>query len=95
MGLIKALTTSVSTALGDQFKEFVNIPSVDGDTLIIRGKVEHGPANTNPSEGVISNGSKIVVPQGWAMMLVDNGKVEFSSEPGEYIYDNSLWYYNF
>ncbi|MBQ4030207.1 MAG: SPFH domain-containing protein [Bacilli bacterium] len=89
MGLIKALTTSVSTALGDQFKEFVNIPSVDGDTLIIRGKVEHGPANTNPSEGVISNGSKIVVPQGWAMMLVDNGKVEFSSEPGEYIYDNS------
>ena len=89
MGLIKALTTSVSTALGDQFKEFVNIPPVDGETLIIRGKVEHGPANTNPSEGVISNGSKIVVPHGWAMMLVDNGKVEFSSEAGEYIYDNS------
>jgi membrane protease subunit (stomatin/prohibitin family) len=88
MGLIKALTNAASTALGDQFKEFVNLPQVGSDVLIVRGVVQHGEGNTNPSEGVISNGSKIVIPQGWAMMLVDNGKVEFSSEPGEYTYDN-------
>ncbi len=90
MGLIKALTSSTSSALGDQFKEFVTCPSVDKNVLIVRGTVSHGEGNKNPSEGVITNGSRITVPQGWAMMLVDNGKVvEFSSEPGEYTYDNS------
>ena len=89
MGLIKALVESASTALGDQFKEFVTLPEVGTDVLIARGIVQHGKGNTNASEGVISNGSRIVIPQGWAMMLVDNGKVEFSSEPGEYTYDTS------
>ena len=89
MGLIKALTNAASTALGDQFKEFVTLPEVGTDVLIARGIVQHGKGNTNASEGVISNGSRIVIPQGWAMMLVDNGKVEFSSEPGEYTYDTS------
>ena len=91
MGLIKALTTAASSALGDQFKEFVTCPEVDNkNVLIVRGAVEHGKGNKNPSKGVISNGSKIAIPQGWAMMLVDNGKVvEFSAEPGEYIYDTS------
>ncbi len=90
MGLIKALTSSTSSALGDQFKEYVTCPSVDKNVMIVKGTVNHGEGNKNPSEGVISNGSKIVVPQGWAMMLIDNGKViEFSAEPGEYTYDNS------
>lgn len=89
MGLIKALTNAVSTAVGDQFKEYVTCPQVGNDILIVKGVVQHGEGNNNPSENVISNGSKIVIPQGWAMMLVDNGKVEFSSEAGEYIYDNS------
>ena len=89
MGLITALISSTSSALGDQFKEFVNLPQVGTDVLIVRGSVKHGEGNKNFSENVISNGSKIVIPQGWAMMLVDNGKVEFSSEPGEYTYDNS------
>lgn len=90
MGLIKALTDSVSNVVGDQFKEYVTCPIRDNNTLMTRGIVQHGDANSNPTAGVISNGSKITVPQGWAMMLVDNGKVvEFSSEPGEYIYDNS------
>lgn len=89
MGLIKALTSSTGSAFGDQFKEFVECPAVDKNVLITRGVVKHGDGNKNPSEGVISNGSKITVPQGWAMMLVDNGKVvEFSSEPGEFVYDN-------
>ena len=90
MGLINALTNSVSKVVGDQFKEFVTCPIKDKNVLITRGIVQHGSGNTNPTAGVISNGSKITVPQGWAMMLVDNGKVvEFSAEPGEYIYDNS------
>ena len=89
MGLIKALTNSAGSVVGDQFKEFVTCPTVDNNVLMVRGVVSHGEGNSNPTEGVITNGSKITIPQGWAMMLVDNGKVvEFTSEPGEFIYDS-------
>ena len=89
MGLIKALTNSAGSVVGDQFKEFVTCPTVDNSVLMVRGVVSHGEGNSNPTEGVITNGSKIAVPQGWAMMLVDNGAVkEFTSEPGEFIYDS-------
>ena len=89
MGLIKALTNSAGSVVGDQFKEFVTCPTVDNNVLMVRGVVSHGEGNSNPTEGVITNGSKIAVPQGWAMMLVDNGAIkEFTSEPGEFIYDS-------
>jgi len=90
MGLIKAFTSATSQTFGDQFKEFVNCPKIEPNVLVQRGIVEHGLGNKNPSEGVISNGSTIVVPQGMAMMIIDNGEVkEFSSEPGTYTWDSS------
>ena len=90
MGLIKATTSSVSSALGDQFKEFVTCPTTEKTVLIQRGEVNHGKGNRNPSGGVITKGSAIVVPQGWAMMVIDNGEItEFSSEPGTFTYDSS------
>ena len=42
MGLIKALTSSVSSALGDQFKEFVECPQIENNVIIQRGIVKHG-----------------------------------------------------
>ena len=90
MGLIKAATTSVASALGDQFKEFITCPEAEKSVLIQRGEVNHGKGNRNPSKGVITKGSAIVVPQGWAMMVIDNGAItEFSSEPGTFTYDSS------
>ncbi len=90
MGLIKALTNSTSSTFGDQFKEYITCPTVENNVLMVRGNVQHGAGNGNPTAGVITNGSKIAVPQGWAMMIVDNGKIiEFTSEPGEFIYDSS------
>ena len=90
MGLIKAALSSVSSGFGDQFKEFVECPQIDNDVIIQRGIVRHGKGNKNFSAGVISNGSTIAVPQGMAMMIIDNGKiVEFTAEPGTYTWDNS------
>lgn len=89
MGLIKAFTEGLSSSFGDQFKEFVVCPNIEKNVLIQRGEVRHGDGNKNPTEGVISNGSKIVVPQGMAMMLIENGAIkEFSAEPGEYTWDS-------
>ena len=90
MGLIAAAVASASKALGDQFKEYVTCPSMDKDVLIQRGEIHHGSGNFNPSKGVISNGSAIVVPQGMAMMIIDNGEIkEFTSEAGTYTWDSS------
>ena len=75
MGLIKALTSATSSALGDQFKEFISCPTVANDVLIQRGIVQHGEGNKNFTDGVISNGSTIAVPQGMAMMIIDNGEI--------------------
>ena len=72
MGLIKALTSSVGSAFGDQFKEYVVCPNTEKNVVMVRGVVRHGDGNRNPSEGVISNCSKIVVPSSYAMMIVYN-----------------------
>ncbi|MCH5167286.1 MAG: SPFH domain-containing protein [Erysipelotrichales bacterium] len=90
MGLISATSGSISGVVGDQFKEYVTCPAADKSVLVARGVVNHGDGNKNPTEGVITNGSKIVVPQGYAMMIIDNGEIkEFSAEPGEFIWDTS------
>jgi len=90
MGLIKALTSSTSSTLGDQFKEFITCPDTGNKVLIQRGLVQHGKGNKNPSEGIITKGSAIVVPEGMCMMIVDNGAItEFTAEPGTFTYDNS------
>ena len=89
MGLIKAFTSSVSSALGDQFKEYISCPEMDSDVLVQRGVVNHGDGNKNPSEGVITNGSAIMVPQGTAMMVIENGKIlDFCAEPGTYTFNS-------
>lgn len=90
MGLIKAAIDATRTSIGDQFKEFVTCPSIEKDVIIQRGLVNHGNDNKTFSEGVISNGSGIEVPQGMAMMIIDNGKiVEFTADPGLFKYDTS------
>ena len=90
MGLISAAIGSAATTLGDTFKEVVTCPEVANNVVIQRGVVSHGSGNMVHSEGVISAGSKIIVPQGMAMMIVDNGAiVEFTDTPGDYIWDTS------
>lgn len=90
MGLIAAALSAATTTVGDQFKEVVSCPEVDNSVIIQRGVVSHGSGNMVYSEGVISKGSKIIVPQGMAMMIIDNGQiVEFTDTPGDYSWDSS------
>lgn len=89
MGLIKAFTSSVSSSLGDQFKEYVSCPAMTEGVLVKRGEVHHGEGNKNPSDGIITNGSAIMVPESTAMMVVENGKIlEFCAEAGTYTFDS-------
>ena len=52
MGLIRALLSSTSSSLGDQFKEYVTCPEVANDVIIQRGEVHHGSGNPGAQEGI-------------------------------------------
>jgi membrane protease subunit (stomatin/prohibitin family) len=66
--------------------------SLPEDILVAKGQRYSGGrgSNTKGSDNVISNGSGIVVADGQAAAIVDNGVVvEFSAVPGKYTYDKS------
>ena len=92
MGLIKAITTAVSTALADQWKEFFYCEALDKEILVTKGtkRISNRSSNTKGSDNIISNGSGIAVADGQCMLIVEQGKiVEVCAEPGEYTYDSS------
>ncbi|MBE6650822.1 MAG: SPFH domain-containing protein [Ruminococcaceae bacterium] len=92
MGLIKAALGALGGTLADQWKEFFYCEALDNDTLMIKGQKMIGKrsSNTKGSDNIISNGSGIIVNDGQAMIIVEQGKiVEFCAEPGEFTYDTS------
>ena len=92
MGLIKAAVTTVSSLLGDQWKEYFYCNTLPDDVLVRKGskRVSGKSSNTKGSDNIISNGSVVVVNEGQCMMIVQQGQVvEFASEPGEYTWNAS------
>ena len=93
MGLITAAGASLSTVLGDQWKEYFYCPEMDTDVLVKKGQHHTGKSgflNKGGSENVITNGSTIVVNEGQCMIIVDQGAiVDVCAQPGAYTYDTS------
>ena len=53
-------------------------------------RVSGKSSNTKGSDNIISNGSIIAVNDGQCMMIVDQGGiVEFTAQPGEFVWDKS------
>lgn len=93
MGLIKAAKDAISGLMADQWREYFYCPSLNSDTLMVKGEkqVTQGRnSNTKGNDNIISNGSIISVNVGQCMIIVDQGKIaEFCAEPGEFLYDTS------
>ncbi len=92
MGLIKAIGGAVSGTLGDQWKEYFYCDSIDKNVLAVKGqkRTSRRSSNTSGEDNIISSGSVIAVADGQCMMIVEQGKVvEFSAEPGEFVFDSS------
>ena len=90
MGLIKAGLVAASQTLADTWLEFFVCESIPSDVLVVRGKKQLGKhsSNTKGNDNVISDGSGIVVHEGQAMIMVDQGVVtEIATEPGVYKYE--------
>jgi membrane protease subunit (stomatin/prohibitin family) len=90
MGLFKAATGAIGGVLADQWKDFYTVPDGLSPTAAIFAAVPRGQnagrgSNTSGSEGVITNGSKILVPEGYGLLLFQDGRITgFTAEAGAY-----------
>jgi membrane protease subunit (stomatin/prohibitin family) len=90
MGLIQAAVGAVTGMLADQWKDFYTVPAGLPSTAALFAAVPQGTnagrgANTKGSTNIITNGSKIVVPEGYGLLLFQDGKITgFAAVPGAY-----------
>ncbi|WP_114998572.1 SPFH domain-containing protein [Xanthomonas campestris] len=90
MGLVQAVAGAVGGILADQWKDFYTVPAGLPATAAVFAAVPHGSnagrgANTGASSNVISNGSRIVVPEGYGLLLMQDGTITaFVAEAGGY-----------
>jgi len=90
MGLIQAVKGSIGGMLADQWKDFYTVPPGLPATAALFAAVPQGTnagrgSNTKGSSNVITNGSMIVVPEGYGLLLFEGGKITgFVAEPGGY-----------
>ncbi|MDO4385786.1 MAG: SPFH domain-containing protein [Clostridia bacterium] len=91
MGLIRAGLNAVGGTLASQWKEYFYADALPEDVLAVRAhKKTKGRFGGSRSEddNIISNGSVVAVADGQCMMIVDQGRiVDFSAEPGEFVFD--------
>lgn len=92
MGFIKAFSGALGGSLADQWKDFiVPRPDITATTAICEG-VPIGSnngrgSNTKGSRNIITNGSKIVVPEGMVLITMQDGAISgFVAEPGGFIF---------
>lgn len=81
MGLIKATVGAVGSTLHDQWKEALRCDEMGNDILMKK---------VTTKNGVISNGSAIIVGPGQCAIIFDNGRViDATAEEGYYKFDIS------
>lgn len=92
MGFIKAFTGALGGAFADQWKDYyVPMQGVPGTAAIFpavpQGTNAGRGSNTKGSENIITNGSKIIVPEGTALITLQDGAITGCiTEPGGFIF---------
>ncbi|GLI32394.1 MULTISPECIES: SPFH domain-containing protein [Brachybacterium] len=95
MGFIQAFKGAVGGMLADQWKDFLTVPNGLPQTAALFPAVAQGTnagrgSNTRGSENVITNGSKILVPQGYGLITVVDGRATgLITEAGGYEFNDS------
>jgi membrane protease subunit (stomatin/prohibitin family) len=90
MGLIQAAVGSIGGTLADQWKDFYTVPGGMPATAALFAAVPQGAnagrgSNTKGSSNIITNGSKIVVPEGYGLLLFQDGAITgFAAQAGGY-----------
>lgn len=94
MGFIKAFTGALGGTFADEWKDFIVPRSDISSTAAVFEGVPKGTnagrgQNTKGSENIITNGSKILVPEGTALITMQDGAITgLVAEPGGFIYSS-------
>lgn len=94
MGFIKAFTGALGGTFADEWKDFIVPRSDISSTAAVFEGVPKGTnagrgQNTKGSENIITNGSKILVPEGTALVTMQDGAITgLVAEPGGFIYSS-------
>lgn len=95
MGLTKAAIVSIGGTFADQWQDFLTIPAHLDPTAALFPAVPTGTnanrgSNTRGSRAIVSNGSMIIVPEGYGLLLFQDGELTaFADEPGGYVWDSN------
>ena len=93
MGLISAAVGAVGGTLADQWKDFFTAPPFDEQTLVAPGIIQETNrgrgSNRYGSTNVVTDGSRIAVPENTAVIITDGGEIDsVSTEPGYFVFRN-------
>lgn len=94
MGFIKAFAGAIGGTFADQWKDFIvpmsGVPATAGIyPAVPQGTNAGRGSNTKGSINIISNGSKIVVPEGMALITMQEGAITGCiTEPGGFVYSS-------
>lgn len=93
MGFIQAFTGALEGSLADTWKDFImpeDAPATAGVFHgVKKGQNKGRGANTKGSDNIITNGSKIIVPEGCALLTMQDGAITgLITEPGGYTYSS-------
>lgn len=94
MGFIKAFTGALGGTFADQWKDFyMPTPGVPATAAffpaVTQGQNGERGENTKGNENIITNGSKIIVPEGTALITMQDGAITgMIAEPGGYIFNS-------
>lgn len=93
MGMLRAIGGAVGGTLADQWKDVITAGRFDEHSAVMPGVLKDEDngrgSNGRGSEGVITNGSKIYVPENTAAFIFSQSGIEnIISQPGGYEYHN-------
>ncbi len=94
MGFIKAFAGAIGGTFADQWTDFIvpmpGVPATAGIyPAVSKGTNAGRGSNTKGSDNIISNGSKIIVPEGMALITMQEGAITgCSAEPGGFIFSS-------
>lgn len=93
MGLLSAAVGAVGGSLADQWRDFFVAPTFDEQTIVAPGIFQESNRgrgfNRSASANLISDGSRVLVPENTAVIITDGGEItSMSTEPGYFVFYN-------
>ena len=94
MGFIKAFSGAIGGTLADQWVDFLAPPARISPTAVLFPAVASGQnsgrgSNTKGSENIITDGSRVIIPEGFGLVTFESGRItNFVAEAGGYVFNS-------